>query len=134
MKNKIVVFGFLLLAGCQSPEEVKLDQYKVEGMLAYQKHCENCHQTDGKGLANLYPPLANSDFLKDKNKVICLIKNGIAGEIVVNGKTYNQPMPANTNLQELDIALITTYIYTQWGNENSITSIPTVREVLKDCK
>jgi cytochrome c551 len=131
---KKILFLAFAFAACQTPEEVTYDQYMVEGQKAYEQHCANCHQTEGQGLAKLYPPLAGSDYLKNKEAVICMMKYGISGEMTVNGKTYNQAMPGNFQLQELDIALISTYIYNTWGNEKQITSIKTSREILKKCK
>ncbi|HMI92327.1 MAG TPA: c-type cytochrome [Polyangiales bacterium] len=34
------------------------------GHVLFQGTCSACHQIDGKGLANVFPPLAGSDFLK----------------------------------------------------------------------
>lgn len=119
------------LSSCQSEEKVKLEQYYIGGKEIYEQNCANCHQKDGKGLQNLYPPIAGSDYLKDKEKVILLIKNGISGEIIVNGKKYNQPMPANNQLQNLDIAEVVTYIYNEWKIESKITETETVEKILK---
>jgi mono/diheme cytochrome c family protein len=132
-KNKFIIhisYLIFLLFSCQSNEKVKLEQYYIGGKEIYEKNCANCHQKDGKGLQNLYPPIAGSDFLKDKTKVILLIKNGISGEIVVNGKKYNQPMPANNQLQNLDIAEVVTYIYNEWKVEDKVTTTEEVEMIL----
>lgn len=126
----LLIFPLLTLNSCQSDEKVKLEQYYIGGKEIYEKNCANCHQKDGKGLQNLYPPIAGSDFLKNKEKVIWLIKNGISGEILVNGKKYNQPMPANNQLQNLDIAEVVTYIYNEWKVENKVTTTEQVEKVL----
>ncbi|MBA4852104.1 cytochrome c [Emticicia sp. BO119] len=120
----------ILLNSCQSPEKVKLEQYYIGGKEIFEQNCANCHQKDGKGLQNLYPPIVGSDYLKDKSAVILAIKNGLAGEIKVNGKTYNQPMPANSHLQSLDIAEVVTYIYSEWSNERKITTVEEVEKIL----
>jgi mono/diheme cytochrome c family protein len=120
----------ILLTSCQSPEKVKLEQYYIGGKEIFETNCANCHQKDGKGLQNLYPPIAGSDYLKNKAQVILAIKNGLIGEIKVNGKTYNQPMPANSHLQSLDIAEVVTYIYNEWGREQKITTVEEVEAVL----
>jgi cytochrome c551 len=135
IKKRLSKFFLLILSlisfnACQSNEKVKLEQYYIGGKEIYEKNCANCHQNDGKGLQNLYPPIAGSDFLKDKNQVILLIKNGISGEIVVNGKKFNQPMPANNQLQNLDIAEVVTYIYNEWKVENKLTTTEEVEKVL----
>ncbi|MES2516609.1 MAG: cytochrome c [Bacteroidota bacterium] len=124
----------LLLAAC-SPKDVKQKQYYVDGQVLYKTHCSNCHQENGQGLAGLYPPIAGSDFLaKNKELVLCSMRNGLKDTIVVNGKSYHQPMPANTQLQALDVAEIATYIYNEWGNEKTITEVKNVQKVLEDCK
>ena len=73
---------------------------------------------DGIGLKGLIPPLAGSDYLKKNyDKLPCVILLGIEGEIVVNGKTYNQPMAGIPELETMDIALLINYINHQWGND-----------------
>ena len=127
----IIVNCLLIIASsCQSNEKVKLEQYYIGGKEIYEKNCANCHQLDGKGLQNLYPPIAGSDFLKNKEQVILLIKNGVSGEMLVNGKKYNQAMPANNQLQNLDIAEVVTYIYNEWKFESKITTTEEVEKVL----
>lgn len=99
---------------CQSDEEIKRQRYITEGILVYKNNCANCHQPKGEGLAELYPPLAGSDFLANKNAVICLIRYGQQDSIVVNGKPYNRPMPPQPHLSDLEVAELVTYIYNEW--------------------
>lgn len=113
---------------------VRLRQYFVQGQQLYQQHCSNCHQTDGTGLAQLYPPLAQSDYmLEDIQRTVCLIKYGLAGEIIVNGKDYNLEMPPNTQLTDIEIAEIITYITNAWGSEYGLISVTEVTGLLKAC-
>jgi mono/diheme cytochrome c family protein len=129
--------GFLAcicFVSCQSEEEIKRERYITEGILVYKSNCANCHQTKGQGLAALYPPIANSDYLVNKNKVICLIRYGQQGKIMVNDKQYNRPMPAHPQLSDLEIAEVVTYIYNQWGNEKKVTDVKAVAPVLEQCR
>ena len=119
---------------CLSEEETKRQQYITEGILIYKNNCANCHQTNGAGVASLYPPIAGSDYLADKNAVICLIRYGLQGPIVVNGKRYNRPMPAQPKLSDLEIAELTTYLYNKWGGETKVTDVKAVTPVLEQCK
>ncbi len=119
---------------CLSDEEIKRQKYITEGIRLYKTYCANCHQNDGKGVAALYPPLAGSDYLVNKNSVICLIKHGQQGPIVVNGKRYNRPMPAQLQLSDLEVAEITTYIYNEWGGETKLTGVKDVAPVLAQCQ
>lgn len=136
MKNYLLPTTYCLLTAycisCQSEGGIKRDQYIAEGFTLYQTHCANCHQRDGKGLENLYPALS-SEYLMDKSKVICWIKNGVNQPMTVNGKVYNRAMPANPALKDLEIAEIVTYVYATWGKQTEITPIETVQEALEKC-
>ena len=124
-----------LLSSCQNAEEVKRSQYFVEGMELYKVHCANCHQMDGQGLKNLYPPIANSDYLVgNKEKLMCGIKFGISDTLTVNGKVYTQAMPANASLKNIEIAEILTFIYNKWGNEKVITETEQVKKQIETCR
>ncbi|WP_234733342.1 c-type cytochrome [Tellurirhabdus bombi] len=126
-------FCLPFLLACQSEEELKREKYFVAGQQLYKEHCSNCHQTDGKGLAALYPPINGSDYLRNKEKVICLIRHGLSDSIVVNGRPYNRPMPANPQLANIEVAEIVTYIYNEWGNEKTISEVKDVGKVLDQC-
>jgi cytochrome c551 len=123
-----------LLSSC-SQRDQKLNRYFVQGEELYNKHCSNCHQKNGTGLGLVYPPVNVSDYL-DANlyDVICLIENGMLGELVVNGKSYNQPMPGIPSLTDLEIAEIATYLYNSWGREKGLVDVKEVTAVLAQCK
>ena len=125
---------FLGLSSCQSEEEIKREKYITEGIRVYKTNCANCHQNKGQGLAALYPPIAGSDYLADKKAVTCLIRYGQQGAIIVNGKRYNRPMPAQPQLSDLEIAELVTYIYNEWGSETTVTGVKQVTPVLETCK
>lgn len=130
----IVVLFFATIQACQSPREVKFRQYFVQGEQLYIKHCSNCHQKEGTGLGLLYPPLNESDFMDENfGRVICLMKNGISGEITVNGKTFNQPMPGVPTLTDLELAEIATFIYNNWGQERGLIEIDQITNSLAAC-
>jgi mono/diheme cytochrome c family protein len=143
-----VAFGFLLFAfGFQhclnkksdsniSPaSSVKQQQYYVHGEQLYIKHCSNCHQKNGTGLGLLYPPLAKSDYV-DKNfeSVICLMRYGVEGELIVNGKSFNKAMPGIPSLSNLEIAEIATYVYNTWGHQRDSIELKDVSRILGNCK
>lgn len=116
-------------------EAIRFQQYAVQGKLLYKQHCRNCHQDDGSGLRQLIPPLAGSDYLqKNPEKVICLIRHGKKGSIVVNGQEYNQAMPPNPELTAIEIAEIATYIYNAWGNKEGLIDVKEAASILKKCE
>lgn len=115
-------------------ERVKLKQYIVQGQKLYTTYCVACHQKEGTGLAQLYPPLANSDYLMaDQARAACIIKNGLQGEILVNGVKYNQVMVSNASLTPIEIAEILTYISNSWGNEAGLINVTEVAKYLNKC-
>ncbi|MFZ9982300.1 MAG: c-type cytochrome [Cyclobacteriaceae bacterium] len=129
----VTVFAAIIIAACGN-HNPKLAQYMVHGERLYQQHCSNCHQPDGKGFGLLYPPLANADYLKKKkDSIICIIRNGMSGPVTVNGQIYDQAMPGNEKLTDLEIAEILTYIYVTWEGENEATDVNMVRAGASRC-
>lgn len=117
-----------------SRTKIRLQQYLAAGKQLYNLHCANCHQIDGTGLANLYPPLKDSDYLKtNRNASICGMRHGHKGGIVVNGVYYGQEMPANLKLEDLDIAEIATYVYTEFTDSVQIVTINEVNAIMASC-
>jgi cytochrome c551 len=112
---------------------IKFTQYFNKGEQLYFRHCSNCHQKDGSGLGLLYPPLKDADFMANKNEVICIIKNGKAGEITVNGKQFNQTMPGLPTLTDIEIAEIATYIYNSWTFNEGLIEVKDVSTILAKC-
>ncbi|WP_296706883.1 copper-containing nitrite reductase [Rhodoblastus sp.] len=85
-----------------------------EGIFA--NNCAACHQPAGQGVADAFPPLAKSDYLKGgKARVIKAVTGGLEGKVTVNGKNYDGVMPA-WDLPDEDIANVLTYVYNSWGN------------------
>ena len=141
-----ILLGFILTscdAGPASKSEayqtldnnskIKFNQYMLEGKNLYTINCTNCHQQDGSGLGKLIPPLASADYLKNNLAAsVYGIKYGMEGEIIVNGISYNQPMPANPNLKNLDLAQIMTYIGNSWGNELGLIETEQIVKMLEN--
>ena len=139
MKSKlpgclIFLIPCLLLASCSKADR-KLQQYYIQGEELYIKNCSNCHQKSGMGLGLVYPPVDVSDYV-DSNfaDVVCLIENGIEGEMLVNGKAFDKAMPAIPSLTDLEIAEIATYLYNNWGRKKGLVDVKEVTAVLKQCK
>lgn len=101
----------------------------VRGKEIYTDFCVTCHLPSGLGTENIYPPLANSDYLiNNREASIKGIKFGQQGELVVNGKTYNNVM-APLGLSNEEIADVMNYITNSWGNKND--KMITAEEVSK---
>ncbi|GGM82435.1 hypothetical protein GCM10010967_12620 [Dyadobacter beijingensis] len=122
------------LASCQSSEELKTEQYFVTGQQLYMTHCANCHQMEGKGMGNLYPPIAGSSIIADKARVACIVQYGMSDTIMVNGKPFSRPMPPNPKLTEIEIAEIVSFVSMKWGKDSVYTPIEFVHQALASCK
>ena len=101
---------------------VSFEQRKKQGKDIYARACLACHQAEGQGIGDSFPPLAKSDYLnEDVDRAIKTILVGATGKIVVNGKTYDGIMPAQI-LSDEEIADVLTYVYHSWGNNKTTVS------------
>ena len=124
-----------IIYSCQSASEIELASYISNGKDIYIKYCQNCHGANGEGLGELAPPLTDSTFLKqNKNKLACFVKNGVKEQMVINGKTYNEKMPAFKQLENIDIAQIIVYVTNSFGNKQGMYQHQLVENDLKNCK
>ncbi len=99
----------------------------------YNRYCSGCHQKNGQGDGNRFPPLNNTDWVTgDKNRLIRLVLTGMDGPIEVNGKPYNSNMPQHRFLNDDDIAQVLTYIRQQFGNTATAVSAEEVQLVRKE--
>lgn len=139
MKNKLAaafccISLVVMLYSCQSEQELTYARYYVNGKGVYENHCQSCHGKDGNGLKALYPPLTDTVFLKtNKNKIACMIKYGIKGKMVINGKEYEGEMPAETHLSDIEIAALITYITNSFGNNQGLYEADDATRDIKNC-
>jgi nitrite reductase (NO-forming) len=93
------------------------DQQIAAGRASFQSTCGACHQPDGKGVPNVFPPLAQSDLLKaDPKRAITIALNGLSGALTVNGQSFNGVMPPMGHLSDDQLANTITYVLNEWGN------------------
>jgi len=86
------------------------------GAEVFANNCQACHQQDGQGVPDAFPPLAGSDYLNgDKIRAIKTVTGGLEQPLTVNGKGFNGVMPAWT-LSDEDIANVLTFVYSKWDN------------------
>ena len=114
-------------AGQQSSGEPAVAQ-KPTGSDLYKRNCVSCHQANGEGIPGAFPPLAQSDYLADKEKTIAQVIKGSSGEITVNGKTYNGTMPAQ-QLNDEEVSAVLTYVYGNLGNPGGVVTPDEVKAV-----
>lgn len=122
------------MPGSKEPAQEELAQNLDErlefGKDIYTRTCAACHQQNGEGLPNAFPPVANSDYLnEDIGRAIDVVLNGLQGEVTVNGEVYNSVMPGQ-NLTDEEVANVLTYITHQWDN----TPVEVTPEMVKTQK
>ena len=111
------VMGGAVRGVAPPPGGAKTKAERIElGKRLFGSICAACHQPTGRGLPNMFPPLAGSDFLNaDKNRAIKIVINGRQGEVIVNGMRFNNSMPSFP-LSDDDIANVLTFVYNSFGN------------------
>ena len=127
MKLTILLVIAMVLSSCGKKKEedfyskgqadTSLAQSINRGKATYNDLCITCHLGNGEGVPRAFPPLANSDYLKDNQESsIKAVKYGMSGEVVVNGVTYNSVM-ATMGLDDQEVADVMNYINNSWGNK-----------------
>ncbi|MHC1773983.1 MAG: copper-containing nitrite reductase [Lentimicrobium sp.] len=103
----------------------------VMGKDLYVSTCQACHQADGKGIENAFPPLVKSDyFATNPEKIIEVITHGLTGPVTVNGKPYNSVMPKQT-LSDNQIAAVATFVLNNFGNKGGELQAEDVARIRK---
>ncbi|MBK0392579.1 copper-containing nitrite reductase [Ramlibacter algicola] len=114
--------------GAAAGKLTKDEQIKA-GQQLFAGTCSVCHQSDGKGMAGVFPPLAKSDFLgAGAAKAIDVVLRGLSGKVTVNGTDYNSVMPPMNQLNDDEVANILTYVFNSWGNPGHVVSKDDVKK------
>ncbi len=121
IKNWVDTGAALGTLPAQSPLHSR-SELAAQGRHLFATVCALCHQPNAQGLPGKFPPLAGSDFLNaDKDRAINILLHGRQGDIVVNGKKFNNSMP-QFPLSDEDIAAALTYVYSSFGNSGKTVS------------
>lgn len=118
----------------QGTQKAAKDTAGQTGEQLYKTVCIACHQADGNGVRNMFPPLAGNEKLTGPSAdVIKIVLFGLQGPITVNGRDYNsQVMPAQDNLSDKQIADVLTYVRNAWGNKAPAVSPEEVAKIRKE--
>jgi mono/diheme cytochrome c family protein len=145
MKSRYTVVGLgalaLVLAACggekpqaappaEAPAAAPVAAAVPQGQYAV---CQTCHQADGKGLPNAFPPLAGSEIANGPAEVpIAIVLHGLQGPLTVHGTTFNGQMAAWGTFSDDDIAATLTYVRSSWGNAASPVTAAQVAKVREE--
>ena len=135
----VAVLSIVLLSctWCFADEDLANERIPKQGLekgkAAYLANCAACHQPKGTGMPGAFPPLAASDFLSPPyKKAIEIVLKGQSGPLVVNGKEYNNVMPAMSHLSDEDLANIFTYVVNSWSNPGGKVTADFVASIRKE--
>ena len=102
-----------------------------KGKQIYMQSCFACHLPGGEGMANVFPPLAKSDYLlADRERAVRIVLKGLNGPITVNGAAYNGAMPPQGEVLNAEqVADVLTYVTNSWGNSAAAFTADEVKKV-----
>ena len=99
----------------KSPYRLSMDS----GKAVYLNNCQYCHQPDGMGVLNRYPPLNGQAITGDKSKLIEILIVSHTSLAEQKGNEASYIMPPNPAMKDQEIADVLTYIRNSFGNRAS---------------
>ncbi len=135
MKKIITILVFSVssvsLFSFQHTSKFDLKTSIARGKDIYTTYCMSCHQEQGEGIEDIYPPLSKSDYLMANiNRSIIQVLNGVSGEMKVNGKMYNTEM-TGFDLSPEEASDVLNYIRNSFGNKGEAVT-PVMVTALKN--
>jgi len=133
-KSLLAILPFVFLLGLFIVNWIRNGRLPAPGSLLYKEYCANCHMKNGQGLGRLYPPLAGSDYMESHwDEIVCIIRNGMEGSIVVNGLEYNKKMDPVEDLSDIQVKNLVNYIGRSWGNDFPACSLKDIKKAARTC-
>jgi mono/diheme cytochrome c family protein len=89
------------------------------GARLYLQNCIACHQRNGEGVRGVQPALAGTALtIGDPEPLLAWVMYGVRPETLPKGQ-YRGVMPQFAYLSDADLAELTTYVRTSFGNSAS---------------
>ncbi len=105
-----------------APQEMQ--RVMALGARLYDRHCKDCHATDGAGTPPEYPPLAGNRALTMRsavNPIRMVLNGGFPPGTAGNPRPYGMP-PFRPTLNDDEVAAVVSYIRNTWGNHAGLVS------------
>lgn len=117
--------------GYRNDQKFDLAASISRGKEVYNSYCISCHQEQGEGIEDIYPPMAKADYLMaDKKRSIMQTLYGVSGELKVNGKIYSGEM-TGFELTDQEISDVLNYVRNSFGNKGEVVMPEEVKAVRK---
>ena len=127
--------GDMRTASALAPAPATAPGAAPAGDQIYATLCVACHQANGQGLAGVFPPLADSEWVKAAPELaIKIVLLGMSGNVAVKGQMYNGQMPPFKQLSDAEIAAVLTHVRTSWSNGAAAVSADSVKQVRDELK
>jgi mono/diheme cytochrome c family protein len=105
-------------------------------------HCATCHQPNGQGMKDVYPPLLakNNPWLTDDERLIKIVLKGLWGPVEVAGQRYDPskgvpPMPGfGVFLKDDELAAVISYVRQSFGNDLPAITAEQVTKIREQTK
>ena len=96
-------------------EQAESSPSHLNGEALFTQNCASCHGSNAAGMAGVFPPLINSEWVTQNPSVpVRILLNGLSGQVKVNGQTYQGVMPSfRARLGDAEIAAILNYLRSQ---------------------
>lgn len=108
----IPLIAFAIASSAQANEH-------SEGEKLFLQNCVECHQSDGKGITNIYPALAGSEVVKGSPIDVALVL------IIGRGE-----MPSFAGaIPDEHMANIINYISNAWGNKGELITAQAIKSL-----
>jgi mono/diheme cytochrome c family protein len=101
-------------------------QWQTVGAETYANACGACHQPNGQGVPDAFPPLAGHAPAVlaqpgGRDYLARLVLYGLQGQITVDGKTFNGAMPPwGEALNDEQLAGALDFVLHSWGNDKAL--------------
>ena len=104
-----------------------------KGRGVYLSKCAICHGNGGMGDKVTYPPLAGSEWLKEKPdaEIVKIILQGLTGPITVNGKEWDSTMLPPGVTDSRDLANLLTFLRRHFGGVEKAAYTPEQMDAIR---
>jgi mono/diheme cytochrome c family protein len=120
------------MAGAErvAPSQSVLQASIARGKQVYLQQCLACHMATAVGVEGMNPPLIKTKFvLGDKPTLVKIVLNGMKGNVDIDGDTYHGVMAPHSDLTDLQIADVLTYVRNSFGNKASAVTPAQVKAI-----
>jgi mono/diheme cytochrome c family protein len=119
-----------LAAGCAAGRHQTSAANAELGGTHFETYCAGCHVED-TGIRGQTPPLEGSSWVTGpEGRLIKIVLHGVRGEMVIQGRTYDQEMPGfGPVLSDSEIASLLSFVRRQFGGINTPIALATVSAI-----